>query len=114
MTKFAVTQRDVGASSYRIIEVHGEFGLADVEDLQQTVDRAANEGAGVVIGLGHCEFIDSMALAALLRAHNAFADEGRRLVIGGHTTQVLRVLEVSGLNIDGLVFDSVDAALAGG
>jgi anti-anti-sigma factor len=113
MTKFDVTERDVDSSSYRIVDVRGEFGLTDVDELQALLDKAAAEGAGVVVGLGHCEFIDSLALAALVRAHNQFAAEGRRLVIGGSTTQVSRVLGISGLDIDGLVFDSVEDALAG-
>jgi anti-anti-sigma factor len=113
MTKFDVTARDVGASSYRIVHVHGEFGLPDVDELQAVVDRAAAEGAGVVVGLEHCEFIDSMALASLIRAHNHFVDAGRRLVIGGATAQVRRVLEISGLDRDSLVFDSVEQALVG-
>jgi anti-anti-sigma factor len=114
MTKFDVTIREVASSCNRVIEVQGEFGLADVDELQAVLDDAAADGAGVVIGLGHCEFIDSMAIAFLIRAHNQFASDGRRLVIGGTTTQVRRVLEVTGLDIDDLVFDSVEEALAGG
>jgi anti-anti-sigma factor len=114
MTKFDVTERGDGTASQRVIDVHGEFGLGDVGELQALLDKAAADGAGVVIGLAHCEFIDSMALASLIRAHNRFAAEGRRLVIGGSTTQVRRVLEISGLSIDGLAFDSVEEALAGG
>jgi anti-anti-sigma factor len=114
MTKFDVTARDVDSSPYRVIDVHGEFGLTDVDELQALLDDAAAEGAGVVVGLGHCEFIDSLALAALIRAHNQFAADGRRLVVGGSTTQVRRVLEISGLDIPGLVFDSVEEALAAG
>jgi anti-anti-sigma factor len=112
MTKFDVTTRDVGSSSYRIVHVHGELGLPDVDELQAAVDQAGTEDAGVVVGLEHCEFIDSMALAALVRAHNHFAEDGRRLVIGGPTVQVRRVLKISGLDRDGLVFDSVEQALA--
>jgi anti-anti-sigma factor len=113
MTTFDVTVQDVGSSSYRLIDVHGEFGLTEVDELQALLDNAAAEGAGVVVGLGNCEFIDSLALAALLRAHNQFAADGRRLVVAGSTTQVRRVLEISGLDIPGLVFDSVEQALTG-
>ena len=111
MNKFDVTTCDVGASTYRIVHVQGEFGLPDVDDLQATVDRAAAEDAGVVVELEGCEFIDSMALASLVRAHNQFAEDGRRLVIGGTSSQVHRVLEISGLNREGLVYESVDQAL---
>jgi anti-anti-sigma factor len=65
----------------------------------------------VVIGLEHCELIDSIALAALFRARDDFARQGRRLVMGGPTPQVRRVLEISGLDFDRVVFESVESAL---
>ena len=65
----------------------------------------------MVIGLEGCELIDSIALAALFRAHNDFERHGRRLVIGGPNAHVRRILEISGLDIDGVVYESVERAL---
>jgi anti-anti-sigma factor len=110
MTSFETTRRDVGTSRYRVVGVRGEFGLPDVDRLQRLLaETDADEG--VVIGLEGCELIDSIALAALFRAHDDFERHGRRLVIGGPTAPVRRILQISGLDIDGVVFESVERAL---
>ena len=113
MTTIEQKRRGVGGSAYRVIEIHGECGLPDVEELQEVLEGTAGKEAGVVIGLEHCEFIDSMALAALVRAHGREEEDGRQLVMAAPTAQVRRVLQVSRLETDGLVFDSVEEALAG-
>jgi anti-anti-sigma factor len=112
MTTFTENRREVGSSSYRVIQIHGECGLPDVDDLEASLGQTAGAEAGVVIGLEHCEFIDSMALAALVRAHGRVEEDGRQLVMAAPTAQVRRVLRVSRLETEGLVFDSVEAALA--
>jgi anti-anti-sigma factor len=111
MTSFETTRRDVGASRYRLVGIRGELGLPDVRDLQAVLDETEAD-EGVVIDLEQCEFVDSMALAAIFRARDDFERHGRRLVIAGPTAQVRRILQISGLDIDGVVFESVDRALA--
>jgi anti-anti-sigma factor len=110
LTTFETTRRDIGTSRYRVVEVHGELSLPDVDRLQSALDDT-DPDEGVVIGLEHCELIDSIALAAIFRARDDFAGQGRRLVIGGPTTHVRRILQISGLDIDGVVFESVERAL---
>jgi anti-anti-sigma factor len=113
MTTFEEKRRGAGDSAYRVIQIHGECGLPDVDALETRLAGAAGTEAGVVIGLEHCEFIDSMALAALVRARGRVKEDGRRLVMAAPTAQVRRVLRFSRLDTDGLVFDSVEEALAG-
>jgi anti-anti-sigma factor len=113
MITFDENWREAGGSSYRVIQIHGECGLPDVDDLEATLEGRAGAEAGVVIGLEHCEFIDSMALAALVRAHGRVEEDGGHLVMAAPTAQVRRVLRVSRLETEGLVFDSVEEALAG-
>jgi anti-anti-sigma factor len=110
MTSFETTRRDAGTSRYRVVEIHGEFGLADVDRLRGVLDET-DPDEGAVIGLEHCEFVDSIALAALFRARDDFARQDRRLVMAGPTAQVRRILQISGLDIDGVVFESVERAL---
>lgn len=113
MTTFDENWREAGGSSYRVIQIHGECGLPDVDDLEASLGETAGGATGVVIGLEHCDFIDSMALAALVRAHARVEEQGRHLVMAAPTAQVRRVLRVSRLDTEGLVFDSVEEALAG-
>jgi anti-anti-sigma factor len=112
MPLFDETRLDVGTSRYRVIRIYGECGLPDVDHLQVTLDLAAGQEEDVVIGLEHCDFIDSMALAALVREHDRGREDDRRLVMAAPTAQIRRVLRVSRLDTRGLVFDSVDEALA--
>jgi anti-anti-sigma factor len=110
LTSFETTRRDVGTSRYRVVGVSGELGLPDVDRLQ-TMLAETDADEGVVIGLEGCELIDSIALAALFRARDDFARHDRRLVIGGPNAHVRRILQISGLDIDGVVYESVERAL---
>jgi anti-anti-sigma factor len=114
MTAFRLTAHEAGPARDRVVEVHGDLGLPDVDRLQQALEDPAFERRGIVVGLEGCEFIDSMALAALLRSRDRLAADGRRLVIAAATGQVRRVLSVSGLDIDGFFFDTVEQALSKG
>jgi anti-anti-sigma factor len=111
VSTFRLTGREVSPTQ-RVLQVHGELGLVDVDRLQEALEEVAATARLVVVGLEDCEFIDSIALAALLRARDRLAENNSRLVIAGPTGQVLRVIEVSGLDLDGFLFDSVDQALS--
>jgi anti-anti-sigma factor len=111
VTTFRLIAREVGPTQ-RVLDVHGELGLADVDRLQEALDEVAAHGRYIVLGMENCEFIDSIAIAALLRARDRLGENDCRMVLAGPTGQVLRVLQISGLNLDGFLFDSVDGALA--
>lgn len=111
MTTLRLTGREVSPTQ-RVLQVHGELGLVDVERLEEALEEVAATARLVVVGLEHCEFIDSIALAALLRARDRLAENDSRMVIAGPTGQVRRVIEVSGLDLDGFLFESVDLALS--
>jgi anti-anti-sigma factor len=113
MTTFKENRREAGDSTCRVIQIHGECGLPDIDDLQAALGGSAGTGEEVVIGLEHCEFIDSMALAALVREHDRIGEDGGSLVMAAPTDQVRRVLQVSRLDTRGLVFDTVEEAVAG-
>ena len=90
-----------------IITVAGEVDLAVAEELREAIGRAAPSKV-VLVDLGPCEFIDSTAIAVLVAAHKAHLEEGRRFAAIGPTKQVRRVLELTGLDRHGLVFDRVE------
>jgi anti-anti-sigma factor len=108
-----VTEREVGPSRRPILQIHGELGLSEVDEFQKALETAAaRHPEEVVVGLEDCEFVDSMALAALLRARDRMAEDGRRLMIAGPTGQVRRIIEISGLDLDGFFFATLDQALS--
>lgn len=112
MQSFDLRQRDVG-DGYWEISVIGELDLAVIGRLEQAIDAVDQGYGGLVVGLADCEFIDSTGIAAILRAHQRFAEEGRRLVVCCPVGQTERVLEITGLVDNGLVFDSLEEAIAG-
>jgi anti-anti-sigma factor len=83
-----------------------------VDRLQEALEDPAFAQRGIVVRLDGCEFIDSMALAALVRSRDRLAEDGRRLVIAAATGQVRRVLSVSGLDMDGFYFETLEQALS--
>lgn len=110
MKRFKVTERDLRPGC-RDIRIEGELDLAVAGQLDEILTPAAAECSSVLVGLERCEFIDSSGIAVILRAHNRMVEEGNRLAVYGPTDQVLRVLSMTGLTANGLVFASAEEAL---
>lgn len=96
----------------REIRIEGELDLAVADQLREAFDRVTPDYDCVLIGLQSCEFIDSTGIAVIVQARQRLAKEGRRVMVYGPTAQVLRVLDVTGLTENGLVFESAEDALA--
>lgn len=111
MQRFQVTERDLRPGC-RDIQIEGELDLAVAGQLDEVLANAAGECSQVLVGLERCAFIDSSGIAVILRAHSRMEEEGNRLVVYAPTDQVLRVLSMTGLTSNGLVFDSAEEALA--
>jgi anti-sigma B factor antagonist len=111
MRTFRLTERRLRPGCHEI-QVEGEVDLAVADQLAQALERAASEHDRVLIGLQRCEFIDSAAIAILLRAHRKMAAEGRSVVAYGPSNQVRRILSITGLTENGLVFESLEEALS--
>lgn len=110
MQRFKVTEEQLQPGC-RDIQIHGELDLAVAGQLDEVLIAAA-DCSRVLVGLERCEFIDSSGIAVILRAHKRMAAEGGRLAMYAPTDQVLRVLSMTGLTANGLVFDSAGEALA--
>lgn len=111
MQRFNVSEHDL-ESGARDVQVEGELDLAVAGQLDEVLGKAAEQCEQVLVGLERCEFIDSSGIAVILRAQSRMEEEGNRLVLYGPTAQVLRVLSMTGLTANGLVFASAEEALA--
>ena len=111
MQRFKVNESDL-QDGCRDIQIEGELDLAVAEQLDEVLNAAAEQCSRVLVGLERCAFIDSSGIAVILRAHNRMEAEGNRLAVYAPTAQVLRVLSMTGLTSNGLVFDSAEQALA--
>jgi anti-anti-sigma factor len=110
MQRFNVTERDLRPGC-RDIQIEGELDLAVAGQLDEVLTSAIADCRCVLVGLQRCDFIDSSGIAVILRAHNRMESDGNRLVVYAPTAQVLRVLSMTGLTSNGLVFDSAEEAL---
>lgn len=111
MQRFNVSEHDLDGGA-RDIQVEGELDLAVAGKLDEVLVKACEQCEQVLVGLERCSFIDSSGIAVILRAHNRMQEEGHRLVVYAPTAQVLRILSMTGLTSNGLVFDSAAEALA--
>ncbi|HEV7401193.1 MAG TPA: STAS domain-containing protein [Solirubrobacterales bacterium] len=111
MRTFKLTELDP-RTGCREIRVEGELDLAVADQLQEALDRAGEEYPRVLVSLENCEFIDSTGIAVIVAAYSRLAKEGRRIAVYGASSQVLRVLSVTGLTANGLVFEGADQALS--
>jgi len=111
MQRFKVNTRDLRPGT-RDVQIEGELDLAVAGQLDGVLTTAVEECTQVLVGLERCAFIDSSGIAVLLRARTRMEEEGNRLVVYAPTDQVLRVLSMTGLIGNGLVFDSAEEALA--
>ncbi len=107
---FQVSECEI-APGCREIRVDGELDLAVADQLVEAVARS--DAGQTLINLEGCHFIDSSGIAVIVRAQRERANAGGgRIVVHSPSAQVLRVLTVTGLTGNGLVFDSRDEALA--
>lgn len=111
MQRFNVTERDLQPGC-RDIQVQGELDLAVAGQLDEVLTAAVEQCKNVLVGLERCDFIDSSGIAVILRARNRMEEEGNRLVVYAPTDQVLRVLSMTGLTQNSLVFDTAEEAIA--
>jgi anti-anti-sigma factor len=108
---FRLIERDLRPECREIL-VEGELDLAVAEQLKERLDGALDESANLLISLENCEFIDSTGLAAIIHAHGRFSEQGGRMAVYAPSDQVLRVLSVTGLTSNGMVFESAEEALS--
>jgi anti-anti-sigma factor len=105
-----LTERRLATGAVEIA-VDGELDLSVADQLQQAID---GDGSGAtLIDLADCSFIDSTGIAVFLRARRLRdQDGGGRILLHSPSDQVLRVLTITGLTGDGLIYGDRDAAIA--
>lgn len=111
MRPFRISEVDLD-SECREVRVEGELDLSVADQFRKRLEAAAMEDTEVLVSLERCDFIDSTGIAAIISAHKLMASKGRRLFVCNPTGQVSRILAVTGLNDVGLIYASIDAAMA--
>jgi anti-sigma B factor antagonist len=81
-----------------VISVSGELDIATVPKLRRRLTAALDRGARrVVIDLRPLDFLDSVAVAALLHAARQLGDDGRLAVVVAPDSYTRMVFEIAGL-----------------
>jgi len=92
------------------VRLAGELDLGTAPQLKQAVDAYARTGQSITIDLREVSFIDSMGLAALVRARHRAFSRGGSLQLVPPPAATRRVFELAHLD---RVFTWVDAEAAG-
>lgn len=95
---FQVRTAQLSPESY-VVSIEGELDVHTAPELERAFGTIlARGGRSVVVDLVGLEFIDSAALAALLRALPRFRARGGRFLLVTEDRRILRTLEVTGLD----------------
>jgi anti-sigma B factor antagonist len=110
-TPFEISSEPVNGA--RVVKVAGELDIETHEKLADQLTGEAQHGA-IVVDLSACEFIDSSGIRALLLGRRAAGaeEDSSRFAIAAPSQQVLRILEMTGLDTTVPVHASLDEALA--
>jgi anti-anti-sigma factor len=79
-----------------VLDVSGEFDLGEVDTFWSCLQDVNATTGTLVVDLGDVTFIDSSAIAALLKARRSLAEQDRELRLQ-HTAPVRRIFELAGL-----------------
>jgi len=93
---FRVETRNDGRTA--VIAVAGELDLASGPELEAELERISGpETQLLVVDLRRLEFMDSTGLSILVRAHQRLAEEGCEMGLVRGSSQVQRLLDLTGV-----------------
>jgi anti-sigma B factor antagonist len=83
----------------QMVTFHGELDAAAAPDLDARLNEvlAATEGA-LLLDLAGCTFIDSLGIAALVRGSRQMLEQGRSVAVAVPSSQVRRMLTLTGID----------------
>jgi anti-sigma B factor antagonist len=103
MRVFRIGERDLEGGC-REIRLEGELDLSVADRFQARLDAAILDDVEVLVCVEECDFIDSTGIAVIVLAHKLMANKGRHLVVCHPSAEVNRVLALTGLTDEGIVF----------
>ena len=107
----------------QVIEVYADIDLSVVSALDEALDEAileleapprdgAREAKAVVLNLCPVDFLDSQGIRSLLGYRAALKELGGELVVAAEPGEVIRILEMTGVDEFFRIFDSLEKALS--
>lgn len=99
-------------SGAAVLALNGEVDVFSSERFRDVLAEACADERQVCIDLNDVPFVDTTALAALLRARRILRDQGGMLVLARANDTVSRVIRQAGLDALMPLFDTLDEAFA--
>ncbi len=97
-----------------LVAVQGEVDIATAPKLRERLVELASQGAKqVVVDLDGVEFLDSTGLGVLIGGMKRLRGLDGDLTLVCTQPRILKVFEITGLNRAFVIYDTVDAAVAG-
>ena len=94
---FSITEEPLGADGV-LLAITGELDLGTYPEMRTRLNAAIERGVRrVVIDLSRVTFIDSVSVAAIVKAHNTIGDEGRLVVVLAEDSYAMLIFEVGGI-----------------
>lgn len=93
---FFVSSADLDDGRVEVV-VNGEIDANNSKALEAELLAAAERGGDVVVDLTGVGFLDSSGISALLTSRAALLDQRHKLLVGGASHNVARVLEIVGV-----------------
>ncbi len=109
---FQVSTTPIDGKGGLIVSVEGELDIATVGRLTDPVAAAVDNGRHLVLDLSACPFIDSTALAFVLRTHSALTAEGKAMAVVAGRGEVRKLLSLTAIDRSVPVFAKRGDAVA--
>jgi anti-sigma B factor antagonist/stage II sporulation protein AA (anti-sigma F factor antagonist) len=97
-----------------VVAVGGELDLVTSRELDEHLTRARRERNKIILDLAEVEFMDTSSLAVIVGHWKRLQAAGGSLVLAGARYRYTKTLWITGLADRLPMYDSVEAALAGG
>lgn len=99
------------ADVYSVVAVRGEVDLHTASKVQYAIERGSEGVEAVVVDMGDIAFMDSTALAALMRCRESLEKKGISLRLTAPSHAVERIFAVTGFGDYFDVYPSREAAI---
>jgi anti-anti-sigma factor len=86
-----------------VVTIIGELDVAAAPKVGHAFDEAIAQPGPVKLDMRGCSFVDSIGIAALVRAARELHEDDRTLLIQGARKRVRGILELSGLLSEGWI-----------
>jgi anti-sigma B factor antagonist len=101
---FQVSTTPIDGKGGLIVSVEGELDIATVGPLAESVGVAVADGRRLVLDLSECPFIDSTALAFVLRTHSALDADGKAMAVVAGRGEVRKLMYLTAIDRSVSVF----------